>query len=736
MDDDEAAAAAARAAARRAKKKKKKDSAAGGDEGADGGGTGGEARKKKKRRPKAAADGGDGDEVRASRSAEGGGGGGEGKKKKKKRKPKEARGGGGGSGDGLDGGGEGFAAAVAVAPAAAVSAFDEEADAKRGYGDDFDDNAFGGAYGGAGDVELVEKEGYRDANGDDIAAQVDANGAGYGSAAVAAVSAGGAYEYPDVVQADTEVMAAINTEGLVQVDESGGIQAFVAETVAVDDADVGIIRSDAEVESEEKRKYTKWFCGAVAVLVVVIAAVAVPVTLKFAKGRKETRITVVTDAPTDVPSLMPSESPSNMPSSENYMRIVRALEPLSGRTLRDPGAPQYHAAMWLADEDPMQLDVDDEGNFERFQQRYVMALFYYAMDGFNWKQSQGWLTGESECYWFGIDGASEGCGGGQEGGCVPRTVFEGSYDKVCRIGMGRQNFLYGSIPTEMGLLTEMRWFEIQDDYLIGTIPEELGNWRSLHTILLGGNYLHGGFPSTFGDNELLGTIFIDRNRFNGTFPETLGTLTNLEWLDAEENNFVGGLPSAIGNLKSLRILNVNNNSLEGTLPDTWDENNLIEDFEVAYNKFDGELPESLGNAKFLKDLRASQNQLLGSIPQSYYKLENLEELYLDENRLTGELPQTAEPFYDGLQELSIHTNGFGGRFPVEHFEGTFRIKVLSLHRNKLTGTISANICARKDKDLAYTQLIELTADCDLMMCTCCTCYRGGELEPGQDRDRE
>ena len=118
---------------------------------------------------------------------------------------------------------------------------------------------------------------------------------------------------------------------------------------------------------------------------------------------------------------------------------------------------------------------------------------------------------------------------------------------------------------------------------------------------------------------------------------------------------------------------MNNNILTGALPDSWDETNLIEDLEVTHNNFTGVLPPSLGKARFLKDFHASGNQLTGSIPASYYNLENLEELYLDENNLVGELPQTYEPFYDGLQELSIHSNGFTGRFPVEHFEDTFRL---------------------------------------------------------------
>ena len=126
-------------------------------------------------------------------------------------------------------------------------------------------------------------------------------------------------------------------------------------------------------------------------------------------------------------------------------------------------------------------------------------------------------------------------------------------------------------------------------------------------------------------------------------------------------------------LNQIDTLNVNNNSMTGYLPDTWDEENILEVFEVADNSFQGPLPSSLANAKLLEDFHASRNQLTGSLPASYYKLENLEELYLDGNKIVGELPQTAEPFYAKLQELSIHTNGFSGRFPVEHFESAEKL---------------------------------------------------------------
>ncbi|KAL7537964.1 hypothetical protein ACHAXR_008184 [Thalassiosira sp. AJA248-18] len=456
----------------------------------------------------------------------------------------------------------------------------------------------------------------------------------------------------------------------------------------------------------------------------------------------ETESPTIIDKTTNVPSPIPSTSITTaQPTSEKLQATIQKLIPLSGEeAFMDKSSPQYRAAKWMATEDPIPtpssrstgdstgLDLDDP----RFEQRYIMALFYYALDGANWKVNAGWLSSKSECEWFGIDGVSEGCGGGEGvvGGCIKRNEsVVADYDKVCRLDMGRSNNLYGQLPSELGKLNEMRWFAIQDDYLIGTIPDDFGTgWTKLHTFLVGGNFLTGvGFPLTFENNEMLGTIFIDRNLLNGTFPSVFTTIKNLKWLDAEKNTFVGEMPIGIGDLKSLRILNVNNNSMTGYLPDTWDGMNLIEDLEVADNYFKGPLPESLGKTKFLKDFHASGNQLTGSLPASYFGLENLEELYLDENMLDGSLPQTVEPFYNGLQEFSIHSNDFSGRFPVEHFEDTFRIKVLSLHNNQLTGVITDNICARRDPSLAFTRLTELTADCDLIECECCTCYEDGAL---------
>ncbi|KAL7551210.1 hypothetical protein ACHAWF_014424 [Thalassiosira exigua] len=445
--------------------------------------------------------------------------------------------------------------------------------------------------------------------------------------------------------------------------------------------------------------------------------------------------TNLTEGPTQGPSHLPSSSPTPNPT-KRPTSAMQTINRLSGKnSLRDPFSPQFRAAEWIVDRDPLAMRYDDP----RFVQRYVLAVFYYATDGGSWRNRFGWMSSKHECEWYGIDGASAGCGLEAEsvGGCNRGDDGAGEYDRICRIGMGNGNNLYGQLPSELGYLSGMRFFQVQNDYLIGTVPGELGtSWTKLNTLLLGGNFLEGTFPETFGGNEMLGTVFVDRNKFRGTFPSLFGMLENLEWLDAEGNDFEGELPATMADLKSLSeffsyacvfelcsntpvlpsslvpvsplpihiyigcmigFLNVNNNSLSGPLPDGWDESNILEDLKISTNRFSGSLPASLGKVGSLKDLHASRNNISGIYPESYAALQNLKELYIDGNRLSG-------------------------RFPVEYFESSEVIEVLSLHNNQLTGTITDSLCAQR-----ASSLTELTADCGLILCECCTCYEDGNL---------
>jgi hypothetical protein len=256
--------------------------------------------------------------------------------------------------------------------------------------------------------------------------------------------------YPNVT-ADTRIMQEIAQEG-IQVDESGAIQAYVADAV-IDEADVvAVIKSDEEIEREERREYFTFFGKAVACIVFLIVIIGVPVTLKVTKVIPD-RVVVITESPTESPSSMPSQSPSTMPSSIGFTEVVEKLLPISGETLMDVVSPQHKAARWIADEDPMQLDINDPG----FEQRYAMAVFYYSLDGDNWNSKDGWLSGQSECDWEFVTGP----------GCVDGCIN----GKVCALKMdGWLGSQKGTLPEELGVLTEIVYFELQyrENDLTGT----------------------------------------------------------------------------------------------------------------------------------------------------------------------------------------------------------------------------------------------------------------------------
>ncbi len=54
---------------------------------------------------------------------------------------------------------------------------------------------------------------------------------------------------------------------------------------------------------------------------------------------------------------------------------------------------------WIANKDEQNLSADSE----LFTQRYVLAVFYFSLDGENWTDDiKSWLTSASFCSWHGV----------------------------------------------------------------------------------------------------------------------------------------------------------------------------------------------------------------------------------------------------------------------------------------------------------------------------------------------
>ena len=156
--------------------------------------------------------------------------------------------------------------------------------------------------------------------------------------------------------------------------------------------------------------------------------------------------------------------------------------------------------------------------------------------------------------------------------------------------------------------------------IVGTIPSELGNLSNLQGLSLWGNQLTGEIPPELGGLSNLTRLLLDGNQLTGEIPPELGGLSNLTYLNLAGNQLTGEIPPELGRLSNLMEL------------------------VLADNQLTGEIPPELGGLSNLEWLDIASNQFTGTIPKELGSLANLQSLYLSGNLLTGCVP-------DGLRDV-------------------------------------------------------------------------------------
>ena len=227
--------------------------------------------------------------------------------------------------------------------------------------------------------------------------------------------------------------------------------------------------------------------------------------------------------------------------------------------------------------------------------RAALVAVYHATGGDDWTDNANWLSDMPLRNWHGVET--------NEQGRVTGLRLGGWVDSVQRhIGNG----LTGSLPTELGMLSHLRWLEIGgNSRLTGPIPAALGNLANLESLDLQWNWLTGSIPAA------------------------LGRLSNLEWLALDRNALTGSVPAELGNLVGLRRL--------------WLHGNLLS----------GQVPPELGSITGLLDLDLGGNQLSGLLPASLAGLSSLRQLQLEGSGLC--VPDTP-----AMQAWAATLSEFGG----------------------------------------------------------------------------
>ena len=224
--------------------------------------------------------------------------------------------------------------------------------------------------------------------------------------------------------------------------------------------------------------------------------------------------------------------------------------------------------------------------------------------------------------------------------------------------------LTGTIPAELGSLTDLQSLNLNSNKLRGSIPAELGNLSNLQELTAYDNQLTGEIPRELGNLASLQSLSFNINELTGAIPTELGDLSSLTRLQIGGNKLTGGIPTELGRLANLQSLYLPANQLTGTIPAELRDLGKLEYLDANNNMLDGEIPLELGNLARLEVLNFNSNRLTGTIPPELGNLSNLYALYLAHNQLSGEIPKELADL-SNLRTLFIYNDGITGCIPEE-----------------------------------------------------------------------
>lgn len=293
----------------------------------------------------------------------------------------------------------------------------------------------------------------------------------------------------------------------------------------------------------------------------------------------------------------------------------------------------------------------------------ALIALYNSTNGPNWWIRTKWLTATDPCTWFRVVCSTapahvQSLRLDDNGltGTLPSEL--GDLSELVTLDLA-SNEVSGPIPAELGELTRLQTLSMTSNQLTGSIPAELGDLGDLVTLQLGGNLLSGPPPTALGNLSQLQLMSLASNRLTGPIPTEFGGLSDLRRLLLHNNQFSGSIPGAVGDLANLEWLSLSQNQLTGSIPTELGDLTSLTQLLLASNGLTGSIPADLGDLTQLQFLDLGTNQLTGSIPARLGDLAQLGSLDLSENQLTGNLPSELGNL-DSLVTLIVSTNGLSG----------------------------------------------------------------------------
>ena len=155
---------------------------------------------------------------------------------------------------------------------------------------------------------------------------------------------------------------------------------------------------------------------------------------------------------------------------------------------------------------------------------------------------------------------------------VYMSILFGIEEQVIQLGPGfstleEHSQYFGTIPTQIGQLSNLKYLTLKDNHLEGTIPTQIGLLTQLELLNVANQKnLFGKIPSELGKLTNLKRLYLNDNHIIGKMPTQLGNLVNLEALYVHDTPITGAIPTQLGKLANVKTLRLNSNLLSGKIP--------------------------------------------------------------------------------------------------------------------------------------------------------------------------
>jgi hypothetical protein len=283
------------------------------------------------------------------------------------------------------------------------------------------------------------------------------------------------------------------------------------------------------------------------------------------------------------------------------------------------------------------------------------------------------------------------------------------------------NYLTSTIPSYLHSSMVLSYLNLTENLLTGPYVYNTSNMNSvmnaLEALSLSFNFLTGTIPKELGSLTNLQDIILNNNEFTGTIPESLQLLKEIRILFLQNNQLTGPLFHQSIKISTLTSLDVSNNQLTGSLPDIDSISPSLQTFAASSNCLSGSISATFCNLTALEFIALNglssasacrspffpgsyylnafyvKKLLSYQIPDCLFVMPHLQTLLLSGNGLTGSLPQNIN-ISAPLTDLTLSYNSLTGTLPLIFQERAWNN--LDVSYNRLTGTLSESFHTMDD----------------------------------------